>query len=98
MGGTSQPFLLPTFAHWVFRTPHLLLDRENRVVGALAGRPLGATDWGAVHDSALGSLEAVSEQLNVCHKDTTHRRGSYVSVSHGLSFGGGQEVRVPLFL
>jgi hypothetical protein len=97
----------------MFRTPHLLLDRENRVIGVLAGRPQGAMDWGAVHDSALGSLESVSEKLKVgrkeskkksdtSHRDTTptppsHRRGSYVSISHGLSFGGGQEVSVSPF-
>lgn len=86
-------FLTPTFAHGVFRTPHLLLDRENRVIGALAGRPHGATDWGAVHDSALASLESVSKKLNFSQKDKAHRRGSYISISHGLSFGGGQQVR-----
>ena len=87
-------FSPPTSAHWVSRTPHLLLDRENRVVGALAGRPLGATDWGAVHDRALGCLESVSEKLNV--KDAAHRRGSYTSVTHGLLFGGGQGVSSPI--
>ena len=113
MGGTSQLLLPPTFAHWVFRTPHLLLDRENRVVGVLAGRPQGAMDWGAVHDSALSSLESVSKKLKVgpkvpkkksdnsrrdtAHATPSHRRGSYVSISHGLSFGGGQEVSVPPF-
>ena len=76
------------------RTTHLLLDRENRVIGALAGRPQDA-GWGAVHDGALAALESAAPEMRLRPKDTAHRRGSYPSISHGISFGGGQEVRVP---
>lgn len=83
-------------AHRVPRSPHLLLDRENRVVGVLAGRPLDP-GWGAVHDSALSALESAAPKMRLRPKDAAHRRGSYPSVSHGISFGGGQEVRISLF-
>jgi hypothetical protein len=73
------------------RTPHLLLDREGVVVGALAGRPRDET-WETVHDTAFKALRSAGKSMGYNPKETSNRRGSFPTVAHGISFGGGQQV------
>jgi hypothetical protein len=75
----------------------MLLDREQRVVGALAGQPRDIKGWRAVHDSAFSALEYAASQIKPKApkkpKEIKSRRGLQISLSHGISYGGGQQVR-----
>ena len=71
-------------------TPHVLLDREKRVIGALAGQP---KLWTNILKDAWDALqEARSELASQIKKAKEHRRGEFPSFAYGLSFGGGQMV------
>ncbi|KAG6371763.1 hypothetical protein JVT61DRAFT_9115 [Boletus reticuloceps] len=71
---------------WDGRTPTAILDQEKRIVAALAGRPKG-DDWEQVHGPISSLLQdAAGETDGMCHE----RRGDFVSLSAGVSYGGGQ--------
>ncbi|KAM6499217.1 hypothetical protein JOM56_004725, partial [Amanita muscaria] len=67
-----------------------LLDREGVVVGALAGRPRDET-WETVHNTAFKALRTAGKSMGYNPKETSNRRGSFPTVAHGISFGGGQQ-------
>ncbi|KAM6494940.1 hypothetical protein JOM56_009563, partial [Amanita muscaria] len=71
------------------RRPHLILDREGLVVGALAGRPWDM-DWDGVHDAAYEALHSAASRLSYRRKEVTNRRGPFPTLAYGISFGGGQ--------
>jgi hypothetical protein len=76
------------------RKTHLLLDRGHRVIGALVGRPRDPGGWSTVHSDALAALKAASDDLKFSDREASGgRRGPFPTIAHGLSFGGGQEVR-----
>lgn len=79
------------------RTTHLLLDNEQHVIGALVGQPKDAEGWQKVHDEAYKSLQAAASSMGFSHKETSHRRGAFPAVAHGISFGGGQAVSLFFF-
>lgn len=74
----------------------MLIDVERRVVGALAGQPRDVEDWRAVHDDAFSALKLAA--LNITNlkssKKVKSRRGWHASIADGVSYGGGQQVRV----
>ncbi|KAM6493338.1 hypothetical protein JOM56_011472 [Amanita muscaria] len=78
-----------TIIPWDGRRPHLILDREGLVVGALAGRPWDM-DWDGVHDAAYEALHSAASRLSYRQKEVTNRRGSFPTLAYGISFGGGQ--------
>lgn len=81
------------FADTVSRNTHLLLDRGHRVIGVLVGQPQGAHDWKAVHDDSLDALQSAAADMRFTEKEGRGgRRGSFPTVAHGLSYGGGQRV------
>jgi hypothetical protein len=91
------PAALPCliFTEGASRTTHLLLDHEHRVIGALVGRPREPDKWNAVHSNALAALRAASDSLSFSEREEGGgRRGPFPTIAHGLSLGGGQEVRV----
>lgn len=71
------------------RTPTAIVDQEDRVITVLAGRPQGP-DWDAVHKGMSDVLEDLPVNIQGRRKE---RRGSFVSLSTGISYGGGQTVR-----
>ena len=88
-GKTIQPILnrvVQTFC----RTPVAIIDEEDRIISVLAGRPKGE-DWDDVHQRMSDLLRDAP-----CHLETVRqeRRGDFVSLSTGVSYGGGQTVCV----
>lgn len=78
--------------------PMLLVDDETNIVVILAGRP-DDPNW----DSVIAEGVRVMEEVRRAgHRggvwkpaDVSGRRGDFVAVASGVSFGGGQRVRVP---
>lgn len=54
--------------------------------------PKDADGWKEALDKAFLALKSVSDRLSPRAKDITHRRGTFPTLPHGLSFGGGQTV------
>lgn len=78
------------------RTPHAIVDKAGRIIVTLAGRP-DASDWDCVIAEAmlvLGSFRdrGSTQEALFTEADWRHRRGHYLAVSAGVSFGGGQKV------
>lgn len=73
----------------VIRTPTAIVDEEDRVITILAGRPQ-CTDWDLVHHGMSKELEGIPLKTQGHRKE---RRGSFTSLSTGISYGGGQKVR-----
>ena len=71
-------------------TTCLLLDAERRIVAVLAGHPYDP-GWPKVQEDVFHVLQGAAMELGV-NKVKEHRRGTFVTLAHGLSFGGGQEV------
>lgn len=79
-------------AHRIFlRTPTVIVDQEDRIMTILAGRPQGQ-DWDQVHAGMSSLLEQARSNVQGFHKE---RRGKFVSLSTGVSYGGGQKVGLP---
>ena len=70
---------------------HLLLDRDGIVIGVLLGMPKDLEGWKEVLGRAHASLRNGADKISACAKSTTHRRGTFPSLAHGISFGGGQK-------
>ncbi|KAF8327067.1 hypothetical protein F5887DRAFT_899142 [Amanita rubescens] len=78
------------------RTTHLLLDKDGVVIGVLLGMPKDQEGWKEAQDEAHRILRDGADKISARAKNTTHRRGTFPSLAHGISFGGGQ--KVPQFL
>ncbi|KAI0324411.1 hypothetical protein GY45DRAFT_1262880 [Cubamyces sp. BRFM 1775] len=72
-----------------YRTPYLLVDMQDRVVGVLAGHP-DSPDWRAVVEEAQNAMEDALRTCNVRGGPDVHRRGAFTTLACGVSFGGGQ--------
>ncbi|KAI9428640.1 hypothetical protein H4582DRAFT_1826966 [Lactarius indigo] len=72
------------------RQTHPLLDRERRIIGVLVGQPRGQ-GWEAAKGEAFDALRVAAGQMSLTGKVSSHRRGTFPCVAHGISFGGGQE-------
>lgn len=75
----------------------MILDKEKRIIAVLVGQPDDPMWKDAVNDAA-GVMQEV-ERLGACQdlfteKNLHHRRGEFLAVPAGVSFGGGQKVRV----
>ncbi|KAF8414353.1 hypothetical protein L210DRAFT_3659486 [Boletus edulis BED1] len=68
-------------------TPTVLLDKEGRIIGILGGRPSG-DDWDGVAKEVSELLRtAESRGAKPCKQE---RRGKFVPLTFGVSYGGGQ--------
>ncbi|KAI9069928.1 hypothetical protein FKP32DRAFT_1558742, partial [Trametes sanguinea] len=67
-----------------------LLDMRRRVVGVLAGRP-DDPSWSEVAAQASAALEAILPEHNTKRDHGDHRRGGFIALACGVSFGGGQK-------
>lgn len=92
---------MPT-VHPTRRTPVLIIDCEGRIVVILAGRP-NDDDWDESMERLQGVLANASESLDFggynslpapSRGPAENRRGGYKTVAVGVSYGGGQRVRV----
>lgn len=69
-------------------TPVAVLDAANRIMTVLAGRPRG-DDWEDMHTRMSSLMEHAGDQVQNARPE---RRGNFVSISTGVSYGGGQMV------
>lgn len=73
----------------------MILDRKQRVIVALVGRPSDPSWDQAVEDAAAVMTEVQEEGLEedcFLEKFVSHHRGEFVAFPVGVSFGGGQKV------
>lgn len=76
--------------NWDGRTPHLLLDKDGRIITVLAGRPNDPT-WDASMKEASWLLEEARHSCVFTHIKNK-RRGNFQYLNVGVSYGGGQIV------
>lgn len=74
----------------------LLVDDANNIVVVLAGRP-DDPDWDNVVAEGvrvMGEIRRAGHKSGVWKPDDmSGRRGDFVAIASGVSFGGGQRVR-----
>ena len=66
----------------------LIVDRDGCLIAILGGRPEDE-NWQKVQDEAQEHLQEACDRLKT-KKGCTHRRGQFVTLSCGVSHGGGQ--------
>jgi hypothetical protein len=75
----------------------LILDKVGRIVAILVGRP-DDPEWVYVIDDAANVLEEVQKlgaNVDLFSDQTlSHRRGEFLAIPVGVSFGGGQTVKI----
>jgi hypothetical protein len=80
---------------WDGRRTRLVLDSEKRIMCVLVARPQDP-EWMAVIDDAAALMEGVRssglESNAFSSKSVDHRRGDFVALHVGVSFGGGPTV------
>lgn len=74
----------------------LILDKRDRIIAALVGRP-DDPQWGGAIDAAAEVLQDVercgADMELFTGESRHHRRGEFLAIPAGVSFGGGQTVR-----
>lgn len=72
-----------------------ILDSQDRITVMCVGHP-DAEEWSDVCQDAAGLLGQVREEGLSCNifpnKYLNHRRGDFVALPVGVSYGGGQKV------
>lgn len=91
MEGTLPYLCFYYTSYLLFRTTHLLLDKERRIIAVLAGRPKGA-GWQETCDKAFSVLGGLAKRAVPSKKDLESRRGIFPTIPYGISLGNGQMV------
>jgi hypothetical protein len=86
------------------RTPYLILDDANNIVGGLIGQPEEspnrpeADTYSAACERVAALLETLraDNEARFSEEQRVHRRGAFAALSQGMSYGGGQKVRFKL--
>lgn len=96
-GCELTPYSLKSGTEQRYSDTRVILDTDGRAMAVLVGQPCDDPTWGP---SAARAGEAL---LNVRTEglargafraaDLDHRRGKFLAVASGVSFGGGQTVR-----
>lgn len=77
----------------LYRSPEVLTDEEDLCSVILVGQP---DDWDAVNASVTREMTEVRDEglANGAFKaeNADHRRGKFLAVASGVSYGGGQMV------
>ncbi|KAJ7794441.1 hypothetical protein B0H13DRAFT_1935216 [Mycena leptocephala] len=77
---------------WDDSTSCPLVDKESRIIAVLGGRP-NDPKYLRLTQEVARQLEEVHGQLKLRPDQVDGRRGAFSSVSAGISFGGGQQIR-----
>ncbi|KAF9037522.1 hypothetical protein BJ165DRAFT_1353445 [Panaeolus papilionaceus] len=80
-----------TLIDWDGRTTHTITDRSHRNIGLLGGVPR-TRNWDEVQQDAAAAIRRAGTLLYVPENKLRNRRGQFISVAMGLSFGGGRKV------
>lgn len=75
----------------------MVLDKEGRIIAVLVGQPEDP-EWRVIVGDAAELMQEV-ERLGASmdlftEKSLHHRRGEFLAIPTGVSFGGGQTVRL----
>lgn len=86
-------FLQSSLPSFFFSKSIGIIDRENRLVAILAGHP-DVEDWPLLQDQAAKALETRRTRCSIPKeaRNRAHRRGKFVTLNCGVSYGGGQQV------
>ncbi|KAJ7088016.1 hypothetical protein B0H15DRAFT_780882 [Mycena belliarum] len=68
-----------------------LVDKEGRIIAVLGGRPNDPSYLGLTQEAAR-HLETARTDIKFKPEQIDGRRGSFFSLSYGISYGGGQQV------
>jgi hypothetical protein len=96
MDGAVAHFSILICSHATSSLPRPLVDKEDRVIAVLGGRPNDEKYLQLTRDAAA-EIEKARAQLNFRPEQQSGRRGDFFSASVGPSFGGGQQVRARAF-
>lgn len=66
-------------------------DEDERVITAICGGP-GDPTWKSACAVAADNIEATRGRLRASASNYKHRRGDFLAMAHGVSYGGGQKV------
>lgn len=69
-----------------------LVDRQDRVVGVVLGKPADTAGWDKAMEETAGAVRDARKRMRFSKGMQTHRRGAFPAVGTGISFGGGQGV------
>ena len=70
-----------------------MLTREDQVLVVAGGRPT-SPDFDAANQEMIAICEDIQQVYKFKPGGKTNRRGDYNSISIGVSYGGGQQVRI----
>lgn len=76
------------------RDPKLIVDSEGRIIAILLGTPEDP-DWpDVIRDAvkAMARARRIARHQGAFRAGRIHRRGRYLPLTSGVSFGGGQRV------
>ena len=73
-----------------------IIDSERRVIAVCCANPVDS-NWSAVVQGATAAVEEARQALHVPPKDEQQRRGHFPAFAIGVSYGGGQRVRLSFF-
>ncbi|KAI0038445.1 hypothetical protein FA95DRAFT_1505673, partial [Auriscalpium vulgare] len=85
-------------ADWPCRTHHAIVDQKDRIIGSLAGRPVGDDTWDDDCVDAYDEMTDALGELKLSPDERFHRRGDYPAITTGISYGGGQTEPAELIL
>ena len=75
-----------------FRQPTVITSADGRIFAALPGRPLNDATWEETTKGFVDTLATAERKLKFRSK--RDRRGWFKTIASGISYGGGQRVRV----
>ncbi len=78
-------------------TPTPVVDQQGHVITVLAGHP-DDPNWDNLHQDVADMLENFRAQCKFSDDQCKHRCGRFPALSYGISYGGGQTVRLLLFV
>ena len=80
-----------THLRYLFRAAAPILDNAGHVIAICAGSPDDPA-WDALHQDAAAEMEATRARCFFSNDAINHRRGLFLALAIGISFGGGQKV------
>ncbi|KAJ6511100.1 hypothetical protein C8R45DRAFT_921788 [Mycena sanguinolenta] len=72
------------------RLPRPILDSAGKVCGLYGGMPEEDDFMLSIHDAAVAAMEDARRQASPMPEELDHHQGTFVQVTGGNSFGGGQ--------
>lgn len=69
-----------------------LTDGGERVIGVVSSGPDDPT-WKAACARAVERIEEAKDMIKAPAANWWHRRGDFLAMAYGVSYGGGQKVR-----